>query len=806
MYLLSVSVIAAASIGYELLLMRLMSIIQWHHFAYMIISLALLGFGASGTFLILAKQWLLQRQRFSLWSLAIFFSISSILCFYLVQKIPFNPLEVPWSGLQFIYLSINYLLLMIPFFCSATYVGLVFIIFSNKLEKVYSFDLIGSGVGVLVIVYSLFVLEPQNCLRVIFFMGFVACAFNTPINRYKFLASLLTIFLGAMIAYGIPTNWTALNLSEYKSLNKILQIPDNKIIREVSSPRGLITVVKTGRIPLRYSPGLSLKNPYKLPEQLALFTDGDSLSAINRFNYDISEIGHMDYVTSALAYHLVKSPKVLISGLSGGENILRALYFNSEKIDVVETNPQIVELLKKEYNNFSGNIYDLPTIKIYVGNLRNFLIKTKNLYNVIFIPPENSSAMSSVGFESVNVSNLFTVEAIKVYLDKLKTNGILSITSWIKIPPRNSLKLFATIIHSLNKENFDFSEKNVMMIRSWKTTTLIIKNGLITEKDINTLKLFCQNRSFDLVYYPGIKQNEVNRYNLLEKPFFYEGTSQLLSNDRSNFIKNYKFNIEPSIDSRPFFYSFFKWSSLPELLKLRTHGTVSMIEWGYIILIATLLIALIFSLLFILIPIVAFKKLKQSYPKKSIMSYFFLVGLAFMFLEIMFIQRFILFLGYPFYAIAYVIIILLLFAGIGSSISKKIEVYLQKIKSSIHAIDISIICLSTLLIIYLFFLTPIFNVFFSSNEIIKFLISVLLIAPYAFFMGMPFPLGLAWLEKHFKEGIPWAWGINGCASVIGAVFASLLLMSLEYTTVTGIAVFMYLATLTIFRFVFLKKS
>ncbi len=567
----------------------------------------------------------------------------------------------------------------------------------------------------------------------------------------------------------------------------------------------MITVVKTGRIPLRYSPGLSLKNPHKLPEQLALFTDGDSLSAINRFNYDINEIGHMDYVTSALAYHLVKSPKVLIAGLSGGENILRALYFNSEKIDVVETNPQIVELLKKEYNNFSGNIYDLPTIKIYVGNLRNFLMKTKNLYDVIFIPPENSSAMSSVGFESVNASNLFTVEAIKVYHDKLKTNGILSITSWIKIPPRNSLKLFATIIHSLNKENFDFSEKNVMIIRSWKTTTLIIKNGFITEKDINTLKRFCQNRSFDLVYYPGVKKDEVNRYNLLEKSFFYEGASQLLSKDRGNFIKNYKFNIEPSIDSRPFFYNFFKWSSLPELLKLRTQGTVSMIEWGYLILVATLLIALIFSLLFILLPIIAFKKLKQSYPKKSIMSYFFLVGLAFMFLEIMFIQRFILFLGYPFYAIAYVIIILLLFAGIGSSISKKIEIYLIKIKSPIHTIDISIICLSTLLTIYLFFLTPIFNAFFSSNEIVKFIISILLIAPYAFFMGMPFPLGLAWLEKHFKEGIPWAWGINGCASVIGAVFASLLLMNLEYTTVTGIAVLMYLATLTIFRFVFLKK-
>ena len=173
MYLLSVSVIAAASIGYELLLIRLMSIVQWHHFAYMIISLALLGIGASGTFLVLAKQWLLQRQRFSLWSFAIFFSVSSILCFYLVQKIPFNPLELPWTGFQFVYLSMNYLILMMPFFCAATYVGLVFIAYNNKLEEIYFYDLIGSAIGVILIIFSLFVIEPQNCLRVVFLLGFI---------------------------------------------------------------------------------------------------------------------------------------------------------------------------------------------------------------------------------------------------------------------------------------------------------------------------------------------------------------------------------------------------------------------------------------------------------------------------------------------------------------------------------------------------------------------------------------------------------------------------------------------------------
>ena len=145
----------------------------------------------------------------------------------------------------------------------------------------------------------------------------------------------------------------------------------------------------------------------------------------------------------------------MVAGLGGGENLLRALYFNSEEIDVVDTNPQIVELLKKEYNDFSGNIYDLPIIKIHVGNLRNFLMKTNDLYDVIFIPPQYSSAMSTPSvLKRVNASNLFTVEAIEVYLNKLKINGILSITSWIKIPPRNSLKFFSTIIQVFKQRKF----------------------------------------------------------------------------------------------------------------------------------------------------------------------------------------------------------------------------------------------------------------------------------------------------------------------------------------------------------------
>ena len=183
MHLLSVSIIAGAAIGYELLLMRLMSIVQWHHFAYMIISLALLGFGASGSFLVLTKQWFLQRLKYSLCFISFCFSITSILCFFLIQKIPFNPLELPWTGFQFVYLSMNYLILMMPFFCAATYVGLVFVAYNNKLEEIYFYDLIGSAIGVILIIFSLFAIEPQNCLRVVFLLGFIVFALNLPIVR-----------------------------------------------------------------------------------------------------------------------------------------------------------------------------------------------------------------------------------------------------------------------------------------------------------------------------------------------------------------------------------------------------------------------------------------------------------------------------------------------------------------------------------------------------------------------------------------------------------------------------------------------
>jgi len=783
-----------------------MSIVQWHHFAYMIISLALLGYGASGSFLVLSKRWFLQRLKYSLCFIALFFSITSILCFFLIQKVPFNPLELPWIGFQFIYLSIDYLLLMIPFFFAATYIGLVFVAYSNKLEEIYFYDLIGSALGVILIIFFLFTIEPQNCLRIIFFLGFVVFTLNIPFVRYKFVLGILTMSFGVLVAYGLPHSFTTINITEYKPLSKILQIPGNKIINEISSPRSLITIVETNKIPLRYAPGLSIKNHSELPEQMAMFKDGAALSAINNFNNDFSKIDYLNFTTDALPYYLVKNPEVFIIGLGGGKNVLQSLYFDSKKIDVAEIDPQVADMLQEDYNFYVGKIYDLPQVQIHIGEARNLLKHSHELYDLIQIPPVESYSMSSIGLSSFNVSHLYTVEAIENYMQTLKPNGMLSITNWIKIPPRNSLKIFSTVIQSLKKQNIEFPEHNIMMIRSWKTSTMIVKKSSFTPQDINILKLFCKDRSFDIIYYSGVSKNEINRFNLLSKPFFYEGVTQLLTDNWKNYTRDYKFNIKPSIDNQPFFFNFFKWSSFPELMQLRSQGTVSMIDWGYIILVATFFIAFMFSLLFILLPLASYAGLKKPHLKKNIVGYFLLIGLSFMFIEIILIQRFILFFGFPLYAIAFVLVTLMFFAGIGSLYSKRLNFKLQEINTSFHAIDVAIIGLIVVLIAHIFILTPIFESSISFNWVTKLFITFLVIAPLAFFMGMPFPLGLTWINKSFKQGIPWAWGINGCASVIGSIFSILLIMHFGYTIVTFLVIIMYLIALVIFKMVFLKNN
>jgi spermidine synthase len=765
--------------------MRLFSIIQWHHFAYMMISLALLGYGASGTFLALTRRWLKGRFQAAYLVNAVLFGISAVVCFRLAQNVPFNALEVLWDPQQPVWLMLIFLLLFIPFFCVANCICLAFSEFSAQLHRVYCFDLIGAGTGALVVIGLLFFVSPAIALQVIGALGLLsaAVAWRECGVQPQWPASALTMAAALVL---VPGAGSSLQVSEFKGLSQSMQVLGVRQIDNRSSPLGLLTTVESPTIPFRYAPGMSLNTPVPIPAQLGMFTDADNLSVLTRFDGELEKLAYLDYMSSALPYHLLERPEVLVLGAGGGGDVLQALYNRASLIEAVELNPQVVELVNTEFGDFTGALYNKPGVTVHYGEARGFVAASDNRYDLIQVALLDSFNASSAGLYALSENYLYTVEAFTEYLQHLQPGGILSITRWTKTPPRDGLKIFATAITALERAGIAEPGRYLAMIRSWNTSTLLVKNEPFSNEAINSLKAFCKERWFDTVYYPGITGDEANRYNQLQQPWFFDGANQLLSSGRLAFMDDYKFNIRPATDDQPYFSQFLKWRTLPELIALRERGGMPMLEWGYLILIATLVQALLASFLLVLLPLWLRRGTEPRVAglRWRIMAYFAAIGTAFMFVEIAFIQKFILFLYHPLYAVSVVLCAFLVFAGLGSLMSERWSKHV-----SLVGITIGIGLFSVL---YVLLLPGLFNWLVELPGGFKIPISALLIAPLAFLMGMPFPRGLGIVSDRAPSWIPWAWGINGCASVISAMMATLFAIHLGFVFVVFVAVALYL--------------
>ncbi|MEA3417945.1 MAG: SAM-dependent methyltransferase [Campylobacterota bacterium] len=793
---LSIALISASALSYEILLMKLFSIIQWHHFAYMIISLALLGYGASGTFLTLAREWLIKYFPYAYIGNIILFAVSSMFCFIIAQQIPFNPLEILWEYKQLFWLFGLYLLLALPFFFAANAIGLAFIYYKTDISRLYGADLLGAGLGSLSILLLLYFFFPASILQVIALAALLAAAIGFRELSLKPKAGVLLIFAFLFLAVLLTGGGSKLNINKYKDLSQTLQISGVKIIEELSSPLGMLSVVQSPDVPFRYVPGLSMASDVEPLQQLGVFTNGDGMSAITKYPDKMEKLGYLDYQTSALAYHLGDLNKVLILGAGGGSDILQALYHKTKEINAVEIDPQMVDLVRTKYAGFAGNIYDKESITVHTAEARGFIVSSKEKYDLIQMTMVDSFGASSAGLQSLSENYLYTVEALQLYLQHLQPEGYLSFTRWLKLPPRDTLKLFATAIEALERNGVEDPQKHLVLIRSLQTSTLIVKNGVFGSAEIKQLKRFCDERFFDIAYYDGLLKSGVNRYNILDKPYFFKGTKALFEN-REDFFGDYKFDIRPAFDDRPYFYHFFKWETLGEIFALRGTGGLHLLEWGYLVLAASLLQAVVASFILILFPLMGYKKAEKitiATSRKRVLIYFFALGLGFLFLEIYFIQRFILFLSHPLYTIAVVLSSFLIFAGLGSSYSKRLAARKGYRKSAQYGI----VGIFVFGLFYILTLDHIFGFLLTQAAAIKIVASVALIAPLAFAMGIPFPMGLSELGRHSESLIPWAWGVNGCASVIAAIAATLVAIHFGFIVVMILALLFYLAALAFF--------
>ena len=790
--LASIFILSASALAYEVLLIRLFSIVHWHHFAFMVISIALLGYGVSGSLITVFRRWLLDHYDRVFITNILLFGLSSIACFIVVQQLPFNTLEILWDHSQWQRLLLSYLLLTLPFFFVANAIALTIMRFHQTIPLVYGVDLIGAGIGAVLVMALLQIFSPDALLRVLAISGITAgfFALRNLSNRQKQITA--SVLLLCMLAVFVtPQKWLALRMSEYKGLAQTLLMKDANLRLSHSSPVSQTDVVQSPFIPFRHAPGLSLQSPAGPPEQLAVFRDGDVMTTIDHVT-DKSSLEYHDYMSSALPYHVHSAPKnTLVLASATGAQILQAHSHEITQIDAVEADKQLSLLITEQYADYYGWQKLKDKVTIHTISARGFAASEKK-YDLVVMGPSGGSTGGSAGVYALSASYDYAVGALQSYLKLIAAEGLLSITLWTSTPARGNLKLFATAVSAMRSSGINHPENNIAWIRSWNTATLILKNTALTAEEIKKVRDFSSSRSFDLAWFPGISPSEVNRFQLLQEPVFYLAAQSLLKGSSNDFINEYKYDIQVATDNRPYFNNYFKWSSLKEFLSLPGQAGISMIGVGYPTLLVTLAQASIAAFVLILLPLlfVPVDKKKAASGRKNIIIYFLAIGLAFLFIEIAFIQKFTLILSQPLYAVAVTLCAFLVFSGLGS-------LYVQRrmMTESNTIIPVvlrrSVILIGLITACYIVLLPLMSSTIMPLPETARIISAFVLAAPLAFVMGMPFPLGMAALQQTSPNLMPWAWGINGCASVLSAILAVLLAIDIGFNGVMLCAVALY---------------
>lgn len=794
--------ISMAVMVLEIALTRIFSVTLWYHFAFMIVSIALLGFGVSGVFLSLFP-FLSRRNIYqNLTVLANLFAISSLGAFLLCNRIPINILKLhPIFPEQFLYLAIYFLSYALPFFLAGLCIGICLVWIPGEVNKIYSSSLLGSGLGCLAVVYIL----SKGAVSAVFLaslLGLLA-ALSFGMKRVSKKARI------AMVAAFVVLFVLFMNC---ESLFSVRNAPDKYLMAHEQ-----YVIYKKwdaiSRVDVFQEPGWhhvvamnkeACQSP--MPPQLCVVIDGFSLTPITKFNGDLSTLKFIEASTISLPYELKKNPKVLAIGFGGGMDILGALYYQASSIVGVELNPIIVDLVKRRYRDFSGRLDGYDNVWLYTGEGRSFIRRLDEEFDIIQLHGTDTFAATSSGALSLSENYLYTVEAVRDYYSHLQEDGILAMSRWIRFPPLETLRLVSIVIEALKQEGIEKPENHIIIVHPLGSAlaTLLVKKSEFTDDEIGKIHSLCRNKFWVIyspemdAYPPGWRLQEDAKQVIAIFRFFVE------KEDKTDFYKRYAFNISPVTDDNPFFFHYFKWTKPPPLLaELRERpikslpSQVSYPRWapvhggGMIILAAALIIALFLSSVLILLPLYSFKRKALATPGKvRFLTYFFCLGIGFMFIEIALMQKFILFLGYPTYSISVVLASLLIFSGIGSYLTAKLK------KKMMKGLTLAIILLAGVVCSYQLLFPHIFQALLQGSLAIRILSSLLILSPLGFLMGMPFPIGIMLVNRYSSSLIPWVWGVNGFASVLGSIFAAILAISFGFSAVFLLASAAYLIALS----------
>lgn len=765
--------LSAASLALEINLTRLFAVAQFYHFAFLSISLALLGFGASGTFLSVFRAPLRRPER-ALPAFGWGFAATAIGAYGLTQALPFDSFRVALNPEQWGVLALHCLALSLPFFCAGATVGLLLARRPGEVGRTYAANLAGSAWGCLL---ALLLPPATGAEGMVLFCaalgGLAGLLFGSPRLPFQALQGLAV----ALLALGAfrPPAWMEVRLSPYKGLQYALQYPDSRLVFRAWNSISRVDVVEASAI--RSLPGQGIACRGQPPPQRGLFVDGDDLSPVTRVAMPADLRPQTDCTLHALPYRLRPDARALVLEPRGGWDIWVALAEGARSVTAVEPNPLVVRAVR-EQAGWTEVPYDRPEVGLAIEDVRAFLARPGPHYDVVFLSLTASYHPVTSGAYSLAEDYRYTVEGFVAAMRRLTDSGLLALVRWAQSPPSEELRAFALAVEAVERTGGD-PARSLVALRSYNQVLILARRGPFTTGELEQIREFAAARSLDLVYAPDVRPEEVNRYNVMPVPEHYLAFSGLLTApDRRRWLADYPFDVSPPTDDHPFFGHFFRWGQLPQAIAMAGHIWQPFGGVGYLVLLGLLGVTALLAGALILVPL-AFVQAPAPY-RRHLLPFGFL-GLAFMLVEVPLLQRFILFLGHPAYAMAGVLGVLLLFSGLGSALSDRMSFQraMGLLLATLALYGVGLPLLSG----------PALGLPFPARVAL----TVLGLAPLGFLMGVPFPYLMGALQAREPRLVPWAWGVNGALSVVASVGAAAIALSWGFRITLGIGALAYLS-------------
>jgi hypothetical protein len=457
---------------------------------------------------------------------------------------------------------------------------------------------------------------------------------------------------------------------------------------------------------------------------------------------------------------------------------------------------------------FTGNLLADRNLETIVGEPRAHCLDNRGAYDLVEIGLIDSIGLSDSGGYPVSENYTYTREAIEAYLGSLSGDGMLAITVWNRLnPPRNVLRILTTVMSALRELGVENPGERLFLFDLFQSTaTLLVKNGPFTEGETYDLRKFAAARSFDVEYYPGMPKRDLdfsvvaNAYNVhfgggtqpKDAPSFSVGDVyhlalfKLLEGRQEELYASYVFDIRPMSDDRPYYSGYLRFDRLPDYLDQIQDVSE---EWGLLLILGILVQSVAFGLVVVLLPMAG--RWKELFRRRrgtgGVVLYFSALGLGYMIVEIFLMQKLVFFLSDPVYSSSIVITVMLIVSALGNLAAPHIA------KKRSWAVRIAAIGIVAMAVFYGFGLKPVFDRFLGDSMAVRILVSVAVISPMAFFLGIPFPTGLSALTEKRPSLLPWAWGLNGGLSVTGTALAQVSAVAFGFPVLLAVAGALYLA-------------